>query len=425
MKILNNADVAKLFNTMVHNAYGTTTTEEGASEKGLLVKEDLSNLVEAGTALSSDITIENMQNIVTGMLEGVGKIIYENATLESPSEFGIAVDTSEFLTILEKVRIRGIEFERSHKYDTSGGSTFEDMFNNHALDFSVKIWNTLTNWRTKPYTISLQQLKSSVMNEKDLSKLLGEIYAVVEVTYYTALQEAEKRVIFNQMANCAMYDKARNTAESTNKSFLIIDVLEEYKKFSNVSLTTETMHNSDDFKRWFYGFWKHQKMLLAKPTVRFNAEENLINTKGDNYKSFLIEPFVTSLQTIAHNASPTSNLNAINDAVETAFLQNINEPDTIDIVPADPPTLTVGKVVTGVKIVDVIGMMFDKRGCLISGSKIDTGAVENKFDKWTNYVHNFDLREMCDKGSNAIVFVAHDATGATKAYTITEENASS
>ena len=39
--------------------------------------------------VTGENTMENFRNVITGMLEGVGKILYENAKLSSPSRFDI------------------------------------------------------------------------------------------------------------------------------------------------------------------------------------------------------------------------------------------------------------------------------------------------------------------------------------------------
>ena len=116
MKILTSSNVATLVNTMLKNARGTTTTTDGASADGLIVAEDLSNIVDGGKELSNSLTMENFKNVVTGMLEGVGRILYENAKLSTPSRFDIFIDVSEYMTVLEKVRISAIEFEESYMY---------------------------------------------------------------------------------------------------------------------------------------------------------------------------------------------------------------------------------------------------------------------------------------------------------------------
>lgn len=417
MKILTSANVAELMNIMLKNVRGTTTTEDGATADGLIVSENLENLVDGGRELTNNLTAENFRNVVTGMLEGVGKILYENVKGTSPTRFGLIVDESAFLSIVEKVRISAIEFQESHIYDTSSGSSFADMFNNHPLTFTVKVWNTVGSYRTKPYTISLEQLRTSVNSETELTRLLGQIYNLVEVTYMTAIRSAETRVVMNQMANCCMYRNGQ----------LVIDVLAQFKKETNTVVTKETMNNSDAFKRWFYGFVKHLKNLMGEQTGNYNTEKNLINTDAEDRRFFIMEQFATSLATISHNNDASTKFNALDDAKEIVFIQNINEPNTVSVKPCESPVLTSGKHVTNVKISDIVGMIWDRRGTLVSASKIKTGVVKNEFDDWTNTVHNFKIREMCDKGSNAILLVAHDANASTSdpstlAYTITQEN---
>lgn len=413
MKILTSANVASLVNLMLRNARGTTTAAgDGATSDGLIAAEDLSNLVDVGTELTGLITMANFRNVVTGMLEGVGRILYENAKLSSPSRFNLFIDNNQFNTVIEKVRISAIEFEQSHMLATSGGSSFADMFNNHPLTFSVKVWNTIGTYRTKPYTISINQLRSACPNPEELARLLGQIYSVVEVTYYTAIREAEKRVIMNQIANCAMY----------RSGVTVIDVLKAYKDATGETLTTATMNKSDDFKRWFYGFFKHIEMLMGEPSGNYNAETNLIDTDGEDVRKFLVEPFYTSLRTISVYQDGAYNKDALDGVVVVPFIQNINEPQKISVAPVEPPVLTTGKHVTNVAFENILGMIWDRRGTFITATEIETGYQENNFDKWTNYTHNFAVREMCDKGSNAVVFVAKDATGTNKAYTITEES---
>lgn len=409
MKILNSANVASLVNLMLKNARGTTTiADDGASADGLIVAEDLSNLVDGGEALSNLLTMENFRNVVTGMLEGCGKILYENAKLTTPSRFDIFIDNPEFMTVIEKVRISAIEFEESYLYATSGGSSFADMFNNHPLTFSVKVWNTIATYRTKPFTISLIQLKSACMNPEELTRLIGQIYAVVETTYYTAIREAEKRVIMNQIANCAMY----------NNGVLVVDLLKVFYDTTGTSLTTATYHTSDAFKRWFYGYFDHIKMLMGEISGNFNTEGNLINTDSEDMRAFLLEPFYTSLRTISVYQDGAYFKDALNNVKVIPFIQNINEPDKISIVPVTPPAGHEG--ITNVTVSNIVGMIWDKRGTLVTATKIDAGTQHNDFDKWDNYVNNFSVRELCDKGSNAIVFAVMDASGVTSPISITE-----
>lgn len=416
MKILTSSNVAALVNRMYRNATGTTTiADDSVVAAGDIALEDLSNLVDAGATLSNSITVENFRNVVTGMLEGVGKILYENAKLSSPSRFDIYVDENEFMTVIEKVRISAIEFEQSYMYATSGGSSFADMFNNHPLTFTVKVWNTIGTYRTKPFTISITQLKSACMNPEELTRLIGQIYAVVEVTYYTAIREAEKRVILNQAANSAIYTK-------TGAGVFVVDLLKVFYDETGTSLTTSTYKTSDAFKRWFYGYFEHIKLLMGEISGKFNTEANLINTDDEDRRSFLVEPFYTSLKTISVLEDSANFKDALTGVKVLPYIQNINDPQKIKVLPVEPPVITTGKHITDVTIENVVGMIWDRRGTLVTATKIEAGAQANDFDKWVNYTNNFSIRELCDKGSNCIVFAMKDSSGTNKPYTVTEES---
>lgn len=413
MKILTSSNVAALMNRMYRNVTGTTTvTDDGVSNAGDIANEDLSNLVDAGTTLANTLTVGNFRNAITGMLEGCGVILCENAKLASPTRFDIYIDANEFMTVVEKVRISAIEFEQSYILATSGGSSFPEMFNNHPLTFTVKVWNTIGTYRTKPFTISLNQLKSACMNPEELTRLIGEIYALVEVTYYTAIRAAETRVIMNQIANCACY----------NGGVLIIDVLKAFYDETGTALTTTTYKTSDAFKRWFYGFFAHVKMMMGEISGNYNTEGNLINTDNEDMRSFILEPFYTALRTISVYQDAANFKDALDGVKVIPFIQNINDPQKISVLPADPPVLTVGKHITDVTVENIVGMIWDKRGTLVAATDIEPGVVHNDFDKWDNYVNNFSVRELCDKGSNAVVFAMKDSSGVNKPFAITEDD---
>lgn len=412
MKHITSANIAEVVNVLLANTYGTTTTEQGAQAAGLIVTEDLNNLVDAGELIADNLNASTFVNAATGMVESVGRIFYEYVKKQSPSRFNLAVSVDEFETMVEKVRFSSVDFEEVHDYDSSGSSSFDDMYGMHPLQFTVKVYNTQGEYRTKPITISPKQLKSSVRNAQELERLIGSIFDSLRAKYMTALREAEKRIVFAQMANTALYKSGAN----------VIDLLEAYKQDKGITLTAETWKNSDDFKRWCNGYFTKIKMLMAEPSPDYNSESNLIETDSEDFRAFVVEPFYTNIHTISHLEEGANFKNALTDAVTIPFIQNKHEPLKVDCVPVQPPVLTPQKHVTRVQFNNVVAAFWDKRGTMYASSAPETRAVENKYEDWTNYIHKFYLREMCDKGDNMIVFVINDASGTDKAYTITEES---
>lgn len=159
---------------------------------------------------------------------------------------------------------------------------------------------------------------------------------------------------------------------------------------------------------------------MGEISGNYNTEGNLINTDDEDMRAFLLEPFMTSLRTISVYQENANFKDALDGVKEIPFIQNINEPDKINVLPVDPPIITAGKHVDYVTVENIVGMIWDKRGTLVTATDIEAGVQHNDFDKWDNYVNNFSVRELCDKGSNAIVFVVKDATGTNKAFNVHE-----
>ena len=96
--IFPSTQTAAVVNAAIKNLQGTTTTDDGATADGLIIKEDLSNIVQAGQLMVNTLTVENFVNSFTNMLETVGRIYFETLTAEDYDEnlFGLQVDKTEF-----------------------------------------------------------------------------------------------------------------------------------------------------------------------------------------------------------------------------------------------------------------------------------------------------------------------------------------
>ena len=242
---------------------------------------------------------------------------------------------------------------------------------------------------------------------------------------YLEIEEKLQNTIFDKWITPSL-----NT-EEVKQIFEIDDAVLYYEflnlldeKISGVEpqILSKPNYDFSNFSEVESEFISRFKMLMGEISGNYNCESNLINTDGEDIRSFLTEPFATSLRTISVYQNGEYFKDALSGTKFIPFIQNINEPQKISCMPVNPPVITTGKHVTNVACENILGMIWDRRGTFLTATKIETGYMENNYDKWTNYVHNFSVREMCDKGSNAVVFVAKDKSGSNKAYTITEAN---
>lgn len=418
MLIYDSSKTATLANVTLHNLQGNTTTTEGATAAGLTVQEDLSNFVQCGQAMANALTTspELFYNAVTAMLETVGAIYFELATAEGVTlnQYDLQVSSDEFACLREKVRINDKPFEAAFVNDKDHNSSFSDMFEKHPFTFDVKIWGNKGYYRTQPFTISYEMFKTSVQSREGYSRLIAAMWAVIDCVVEQAMAQSPWFCIRQQIANAALY----------RGGIRVINLAAEYKKAHNVDFA-----GADDatFAKWFVQYQRQLRNKMRKKTNLFSGKSSIcMNTPPRYERRFLIDTFYDDIQNGLSGVYHDDKIGNLDDYDIETEIQNVNEPRTLDIVPANPPVLTSEKHVTGIKFDGtIVGMVWDKRGTFWSMEYRQVGQQNNDFDKHINYISTVGASHCVDEDSNVIVFVIDTTkTGANynKGYTITEES---
>lgn len=404
---------AEVVNAAIENLQGTTTTEEGASAAGLIIKEDLSNIVQAGQLMANTLTVENFINSCTNMLETVGRIYFETLTAEDYDEniFDLQVDKTEFACLREKVRIDQTKFEASFVLDETYSSSFNDLFGKHPFTFKVKVWGNKGFYRTKPFTISYEMYKTSVQSITGFNELIARMWAVIDAIVDIALTESPWFLVRQQMGNAALY-------RSAARVYVLEDLYE--------TETGETFSKANDpkFAAWFVKFQRHLRKIMRKATTKYcGASVPPINTPSRYERKFVLDTFYDDINAGLSGIYHDDKIGNIDDYELVPYIQNVNEPNKLDIVPANPPVLTVGKHVTRVQAANVVGMIWDRRGTFYNLEYKKTANNPNTFDDHVNYISTVGAQHCVDEDSNVVVFVLSAASGyTTNGFKITEES---
>lgn len=392
--IFDSSLVAQVVNVTLKNITGTTTTSDGATSDGLIVTEDLGNIVQAGQTIVNGLTVDNFKNQVTGMFETVGKIYFETLSADGYDSdiFNLRVDSAEFACLIEKVRINDKDFEASFVLDGSSNSTFTDLFAKHPFSFNVKVWGNKGFYRTKPFTISYEMYKTSVQSESGWRELVARMWSVIDAIVDIAISESPWFVVRQQIANCALY----------RGGIRVINLPSEYETETGETYTDAT---DPKFAKWFVKYQRHIKKLLRKATNKFSGKSTLkMNTPSVYERSFLIDTFYDDINNGLSGVYHDDKIGNIDDYDLVPYVQNVNEPRKLDIVPANPPVLNAGYHVTGVTFENVVGMIWDKRGTFFSLEYKKVADNYNPFDDHINYISTVGAQHCVDEDSNAIVF---------------------
>ena len=406
--IFPSAQTAAVVNAAIKNLQGTTTTDDGATSAGLIISEDLSNIVQAGQLITNTLTVDNFANSVTNMLETVGRIYFECLTSEDYDDdiFKLQVDKTEFACLREKVRIDQTKFESSFVLDNTYSSSFNDLFGKHPFSFKVKVWGNKGFYRTKPFTISYEMYKSSVQSRNGWDELIAQMWGVVDAIVTIAQTESPWFLVRQQMANAAMY---RSGAR-------VINLEDVYESETG---NTYTAPNEAKFAAWFVRYQRHLRKLMRKATNKF-CGDNVppINTPARYERKFLIDTFYDCINEGLSGIYHDNKVGNIDDYDLVPYIQNVNEPQKLDVVPANPPVITVGKHVTGVTATGIVGMIWDRRGTFFNLEYKKVASNENTFDDHVNYISTVGAQHCVDEDSNVVVFVLGHSDG----FTITEES---
>lgn len=399
---------ARLMNITLENISGTTTTADGATAAGLICTEDLSNFVQCGQAVNNALTErpEMFYNAVTGMLQTVADIFYETISSDEYklNRYDLQVGSGEFACLKEKVRIDTTEFEAAFVLDGMASSTFNDLFAKHPFTFNVKVWGNKGIYRTKPFTISYEMFKTSVQSRGGYDRLIAEMWAVINAVMDIAISQSPYFLIKQQIANAAMY---RNGVRIEQLDALYAQ--ETGKTFSSV--------DDPDFSAWFVKHQRHERLLMRRVTNKFSGKDSIkMNTPETFTRRFLLDSFYDDINKGLSGVYHDNKIGNIDDYELEPYIENVNEPGKLDIVPANPPVLTTGKHITRVQIDGIVGVVWDRRGTFWSTEYKKVAANENTFDDHINYISTVAAQHCVDEDSNIIVYVIGDN------ITITEED---
>ena len=399
---------AELMNKTLANLTGTTTTSDGASSDGLICSEDLSNFVQCGQAINTALTNTPALffNAITGMLETVADIFYEVISSDEykMNRYDLQVSSGEFACLKEKVRIDTTEFEAAFVLDGLASSTFNDLFAKHPFTFNVKVWGNKGIYRTKPFTISYEMYKTSVQSRNGWDRIVAEMWAVINAVMDIAVAQSPYFLIKQQIANAALY-----------RSGIRIEQIDAI--YEDETRKTFTDENDPDFAAWFVQHQRHERLLLRRVTNKFSGGDKIkMNTPESFTRKFLIDTFYDHINEGLSGIYHDNKIGNIDDYELEPYIENVNEPRKLDVVPANPPILTTGKHVTRVEIDGIVGMIWDRRGTFWSTEYKKVAANENTFDDHVNYISTVAAQHCVDEDSNVVVYIIGDSV------TITEED---
>jgi hypothetical protein len=383
--------IYSLMNVVSKEVLGTTD----------LVKEDLTGIVDMGTAVFNQNALDNY---VKSLVNHIGKVIFVNRpyTGKVPS---VLMTAWEFGSVLEKISADIPEAQENESWNLTDKQEYkQDVFYKPAV--TAKFFNSKVTFEV-PVSITERQVKESFSSAEQLNGFLSMIYSAVDKSMTIKIDALVMRTINNMVAETLNADKTAFGGTSVDYSSAstvrCVNLLKLYNDKTGESLTADKCITNPDFIR----FASYQMGLYADRmgsiSTLFNVGGKVRFTPSDMLHTVLLSDFAKAAQTYLYSDTynkeqvllPKAETVPAWQASGTAY--DFESVSTIDVKSSSG---------VDVKISGVLGVMFDRDA--LGVSNLDRRVTTNynaKAEFFNNY-YKFDAGFFNDTNENFVVFFA-------------------
>lgn len=379
----------------VYEILNTITTE--ILGESAIVKEDLSNVVEIGTAFEN---LENgYDNYVRKLHDTIGRMVFVNR-IKTSRVPAVMRDGWEYGAILEKIRIEMPDAEVNESWQLVDRASYDpNIF--YAPKVSVKFFNKRVTFEI-PMSITEEQVKGSFHNATQLNAFYSAIETAIINAMTKNLDELVMRTINNFIAE-TIYSEYSSGVYGSSSGVRAINLLYLYNQRYGTSITAANAITTPEFIRFASYYMGLTLDRMSEWSTLYNVGGTEKFTPADRRSFVLLADFKRSAGAFLYDAPSQYNTDDIllpeSDTVTcwqgTGTDYGFSSTSKINVTTADGHD---------VEISGVIGFAFDRDalGVCNENRRVKTD-INNKGEFWTER-HKFDAGYFNDFDENGVVF---------------------
>lgn len=371
------AQVYALLNTITQEVTGQTD----------LVNEDLSNVVDVGTAVFSATSVDNY---VKSLMNKVGKVIAVNRPYKPPYP-NIKRESWEYGSVLQKLRCAIPEAEANPSWNLQQGVAPE-QFAFTPPTVTQQFWNSKVTYDI-PMSFTEMQVKESFNSRSEMMSFLGMIENAIQMSKTIKEKGLAERAINNFMGEKISADNG------------IVHLITDYN--AAYSPATPLTAAAAVYNAEFLRYASIQIMLYRD---RLRDASNIFNTgtvptfTPEEYQHIVFNAeFIKSVEGYMQADVFHDTLVALPNFERVNFWQGTGEntysfADTtkIDIKTASGETVSKSYIV---------GIIFDRDAIMLCNENDRVTTAYNARGEFINNFYKFDISIFNDTAENGIIFV--------------------
>lgn len=211
--------------------------------ESVLLKEDLSNIVDIGTEIFNASSVDNY---VKTLVNHIGRVVFVNRKYSGRAP-SVLMDSWEYGSVLQKITMELPEATEDESWELVDQSSYDpNVFTKPKV--STKFFNKRTTFEI-PMSITEMQVKESFSNPEQLNGFVSMIYNAIDKSMTVKTDALVMRTINNMIAETVYseYGAANINSKSTVKA---INLLYLYNQEYSKSLTAAKALKDPDFIRY-------------------------------------------------------------------------------------------------------------------------------------------------------------------------------
>lgn len=377
-----------ILNDVMNEVTGQNVAEEG-EPPAYILQEDLSNIVDMGTAVFSN---NWRDNYVRALINRIGREVFVDRTYEgyAPS---VLRDAWEYGSIMSKTRCKIFDAKANPSWNLQPGQTV-NQFEFDPPSVTQKFYNSKTAWQID-CSFTEVQLKESFTSAAAMNRFISMIENRINTSMTIYTDSLIMRTINNFIA------------EKISANNGVIDVLAEFNATQTSPITAAEAVSDKEFYRYLAFRTDRDIERFRAPSVNFNMDpdgDNVTFTPREYAHFVLHADFASGIKVYLQSDTFHENLVSLGEFETVPYWQAQGE----DYALATTSRIDVKLASDNTKEVNrnyIIGFLFDRDALgVLNDNKRVTSAYNANGEYWTNF-YKVDTSFFNDLAENAIVYV--------------------
>ena len=354
----------------------------------ILLKEDLSNVVDVGTEI---FDTDNVENFVKKLIDRVGSTVF-NTRVYQGSAPSVLMSSWEFGSVLEKVDSELPDVEENDSWQLENGKDYSpNIF--YQPKVSAKFFNSKVTFDI-PISFTRMQVKSAFNSAGELNGFLSMLMNGVQNAMTVHLDGLIMKTINNMTA----------TVLNGKKGLQVVNLLDGYNANSTVKLTAENALQNADFIKYANLIINTYRDRISKLSTLFNQGGKSKFTPLANQHLVILSDLASASKVYLESDTLHDENVKINNYDTVPYWQGSGTTYSFDDVSSIDVAIKDGKSTKEIKASGILGVLFDTNavGVTCQNQRVTTN-YNPRAEFYTNFT-KFDAGYYNDLNENFIVF---------------------